>query len=89
MDSGLAPAFSDLSTIVDDSLWISVENMPVNALGDFLVDSWWTKQGAYTQVIHTNSRLLKNCKNDYQKKKLDQLSTYPQSLLELLDYKIS
>ena len=89
MDSGFKQAFSDLSTSVHDLLWISVDNMPVKALGRFLVDSWWINHGTCAQVIHTNSRLLKNCKNYYQKKKLDRLSTYPHSLLKLLNYKIS
>ncbi len=89
MDSGLGPAFSDLSTSVHELLWISVENLPIKALAHFLVDGLCINLATYTQLIHTNYRLLKTCKNESQKKKLDRLSTYPHSLLKLLNYKIS
>jgi hypothetical protein len=89
MDRGFRLLLSDLSTSVEDLLWISVYIIPIKALRLFLVDIWCINHRAYTQVIHRNSEPLKLCKNETQKKKLDRLSTYPQSLLLLLNYKIS
>jgi len=77
-----------LSTFVDDILWISVYKQCFNHLGSFLVDSRWIKSLVYTQVIHIVFRALNRWKITTGKKKLDQLSTYPQSLLKRLYRKI-
>ncbi len=89
MDSGLGRLFLDLSTLVHSSLWITVYKWSIKALELFFVDSRCIRPPAYPQVIHTESSSLKLCNNKSEKKKLDRLSTYPQSLLLLLNYKIS
>ncbi len=78
----------DLSTTVYSLLWISVENLPIKALGHFPVDSRWIRHGTCAHVIHNTVSWLSHCKLPTTKKKLDQLSTYPHSLLKLLIYKI-
>jgi|GEM_PF-5244125 hypothetical protein len=77
-----------LSTIVEDFMWISVYILQNNSLGSFFVDKWWIEPVTYPQLVHSPDDRISNCKCQAQKKKLDQLSTYPQSLLYLLFYKI-
>jgi len=84
----LASRIGHLSTIVEDFQWTSVYIMKDNSLGAFFVDRLWTEPATYPQVVHSSSALLSDCKCPAQKKKLDRLSTYPQSLLYLLFYKI-
>lgn len=78
-----------LSTIVHGFMWISVYNLQINQLRGFCVHSWWINTSLYTQLIHTGVGFLTACNSTGQKKKLDQLSTYPQRLLQLLIIKIS
>lgn len=77
-----------LSTIVEDFMWISVYILQNNSLCGFLVDKWWIEPGTYPHVVHSSDARISDCKYQAQKKKLDRLSTYPQSLLNLLFYKI-
>ncbi len=83
------PDFNKLSTIVDEVMWISVDNLINKHLGDFVVDTPWIKSGTYTQVIHILQSGLKACNRWLQKIKLDRLSTYPHSLLLLLIIKLN
>ena len=77
-----------LSTIVEDFMWISVYILQNNSLCGFLVDKRWIEPGTYPHVVHSSDARISDCKYQAQKKKLDRLSTYPQSLLNLLFYKI-
>lgn len=76
-----------LYTIVEGLQWITVYKMPFKHLAASLVDNKGIKWGVYTQVIHTIKKVLRYWKTTVAKKKLDQLSTYPQSLLKLLSKK--
>ena len=77
-----------LSTIVEAFMWISVYILPDKALQLFCVDRWCISPHTYPQVIHAYQPALSACNSQAPKKKLDRLSTYPQSLLNLLNYKI-
>jgi len=86
--SSLGSLCPHLSTIVDDYMWISVDILENNHLAQFSVDKQWIRPLTYPQLIHSPEKSLSICKTPMTKKKLDQLSTYPQSLLHLLIYKI-
>jgi len=79
----------DLSTSVERFMWTSVYNLKNNHLHHFSVDKLCINTPTYTQVIHSSANALSHCNSLIPKKKLDRLSTYPQSLLHLLHYKIS
>lgn len=86
--SSLGTLAQKLSTYVDSIVWIAVNNLCINGLGDSTVD----KADFCSKVIHrlsTSSAVAKTLCGQAQKKILDQLSPYPQSLLLTLNYKIS
>lgn len=77
-----------LSTSVGKQLWISVNNLCIKGLRFFAVDNADFNRA----LIHKLSTCLLRIKTlcgQGKKKLLDQLSPYPQSLLLILNYKIS
>lgn len=81
------PFQDKLSTNVDRIMWVSVNNWCKSGLEDFCVDNHKIK----SQVIHMISTGQKVSESGFvqaQKKMLDRLSPYPQSLLLNLYFKI-
>jgi hypothetical protein len=77
-----------LSTQVHKYLWIAVNNLCIKALRGLMVD----KDGFSCAVIHKLSTFTTALqrRSEYEEKKiLDRLSPYPQSLLLTLNNKIS
>lgn len=83
------PVSFELSTNVEELMWISVDNLIINKLVNFCVNSLCINKGTYTQLIHIIQSGLKACNQWLQKIKLDRLSTYSQSLLLILIIKIN
>jgi hypothetical protein len=77
-----------LSTSVSKQMWISVNNLCIKGLEFITVDNAYF----YRALVHKLSTCLLRIKmlcDQGKKKLLDQLSPYPQSLLLILNYKIS
>ena len=80
--------FGELSTQVHKPMWITVSNLWIKGFGNLAVD----KARLGVAVVHklsTYPHLLQVTCGYVEKKLLDRLSPYPQSLLLLLNIKIS
>ncbi|MDD4308812.1 MAG: hypothetical protein PHO32_00360 [Candidatus Cloacimonetes bacterium] len=77
-----------LSTLVDSIAWISVNNLCISALSKIAVHKL-TKTGKFMHRLSTQQASFQVLCMQGLKKTLDQLSPYPQSLLLILNNKIS